>query len=166
MGPDKIYACMHARGTADCVHVVAVNAKPSSATCTFVLSGAGNHTAATQPLMWDTQLRHPEQVTLPISVVGGVSVFESVIGPTQAVIYRLGCDVETRAGNLLPNPGFELPSSPGNVFGWGLSMHDANRDARCKPPSARPHSSTVGRTNIGAVENAHLKRWRHAGRVQ
>ena len=131
-----VYREAPTRGTADCVHVVAVNAKPSSATCTFVLSGAGNHTAATQPLMWDTQLRHPEQVTLPISVVDGVSVFESVIGPTQAVIYRLGCDVETRAGNL-PNPDFELPSSPGNVFGWGLSMHDANRD-----PRAAVHADT------------------------
>merc|ERR1711871_99845 len=37
-------------GTSDCIHIVAVNAKASAVTVTFILSGAANHTTAIQPL--------------------------------------------------------------------------------------------------------------------
>ena len=117
-------------GTSDCVNVVAINAKPSAATVTVVLSGVSNHSTAIQPLLWVSQMNHPNQSQIAVSEVGGVSIFDATIGPTATAIFRLGCEVETRAGNLLPNPDMESLSVAGNVFGWGLSYHDADRDGR------------------------------------
>jgi hypothetical protein len=88
-------------------------------------------------MMWDTQLRHPDQTNIVVTTMEAVAIFESVIGPTATVIYRLGCEVETRPGNLLSNPDMEAPSTFGNVFGWGLSMHDNQRD-----PRAAVHADT------------------------
>ena len=139
-------------GTADCVHVVAVNAKPSAATVSFILTGV-NATTATQPLLWDAQVNHPNQSLIDVSVVAGtsgVSAFDDIMGPTSTAIYRLGCEVETRPGNLLANPDMESPSAAGNVYGWGLSMHDADRDTR-----AAVHADTSrpahGRTSLRLV---------------
>ena len=108
-----------APGVSDCVHVVAVNAKPSTAKVDFFVSGATGHANASQPLLWDVQDRHPEQTVVAVSQIDDeVSVFSSYLGPTSTAIYRLGCEVETRAGNLLPNPvrarrSFPLSSAPG-----------------------------------------------------
>jgi hypothetical protein len=117
-------------GTGECVHVVAVNAKPSAATVTFVLAGASNHSTAMQPLLWVSQRNHPEQSAIAVTEIDGFSLFDATIGPTATAIFRLGCEVEARAGNLIPNPDMEALSVPGNVYGWGLSYHDVDRDGR------------------------------------
>ena len=59
--------------------------------------------------------RHPEQTVVPISEVGGVSVFSSYLGRTETAVFRLGCEVATRPGNLLSssqNPGERRPRRP------------------------------------------------------
>lgn len=90
--------------------------------------------------MWDAQDRHPEMTMLQISEMGSVSMFSSYLGRTETAIFRLGCEVETHPGNLLPNPDMEAPSAPGNVFGWGLSYHDNTRDPRVQVDvDYRPH---------------------------
>jgi hypothetical protein len=47
-------------------------------------------TTASQPLLWDAQVNHPNQSLIEVSAVGGgVSVFDSILGPTETAIYRL-----------------------------------------------------------------------------
>ena len=138
-------------GTADCVHVVAVNAKPSVATITVMLGGVSNHSFAIQPLLWVSQMKHPLQSQIAVSrPAPDVSVFDASIGPTSTAIFRLGCEVETHEGNLIPNPDMESLSVAGNIYGWGLSYHDDNRDGRVAihPDTANP---AHGRTSLRLV---------------
>jgi hypothetical protein len=59
-----VYREAPGRGVGDCVHVVAVNAKPSTAKVDFRLMGVAGHANATQPLLWDAQERHPEMTVV------------------------------------------------------------------------------------------------------
>ena len=107
----------------------AVNPEPTTAKADFLLSGVSGHNNATQPLLWDALDRHPQAIMVAIAeLTGGRSSFTSYLPPTSTTIFRLGCEVATRPGNLLPNADMEAPSAPGNVYGWGLSIADNTRD--------------------------------------